>query len=365
MRNQPRSHPDVFCSGKWGWLIFKGIMDPRAQQLLKTLIERYIADGEPVGSRALSKFSGLELSPATVRNVMADLEELGFIASPHTSAGRIPTVRGYRLFVDTLLVTHPVEQAKLEQLTGHLHPDQPQRLISAASQLLADLTSFAGIVAAPRRRQAAFRHIEFLRLAEKRLLLIMVTADGDVQNRVLATDKDFTQAELTNASNFLNQNYAGQTLEEIRARIRDEMRQHREDISSLMQRALEVTAQAATDSADSYVLTGERNLLASDDLASNMRRLRELFELFERKTALMQLLEQSSHAQGVHLFIGSESGIEPLDECSVVTAPYEVEGQIVGTLGVIGPTRMAYERVIPIVEVTAKILSNALSGRNT
>lgn len=340
-------------------------MDPRAQLLLKTLIERYIADGEPVGSRALSRFSGLELSPATVRNVMADLEELGFIASPHTSAGRVPTVRGYRFFVDTLLVTHPVEQDKLEQLSGHLHPDQPQRLISAASQMLADLTSFAGIVAAPRKRMPAFRHIEFLHLADKRLLLILVTADGDVQNRILVTQKDFSQSELTSASNFLNQNYAGHSLDEIRSRIREEMRQHREDISALMTTALEVSTQAVSDSAEQYVITGERNLLASDDLASNMRRLRELFELFERKTALMQLLEQSSRAQGVHLFIGSESGIEPLDECSVVTAPYEVEGQVVGTLGVIGPTRMAYERVIPIVEVTAKLLSNALSGRNT
>ncbi len=337
------------------------MLDHRAQILLKTLIERYIADGEPVGSRALSRYSGLELSPATVRNVMADLEELGFIASPHTSAGRVPTARGYRLFVDTLLTTKPLERVELDQIEGNLHPDHPQRLISQASQLLSELTHFAGIVLAPRRHSPAFRHIEFLALSEKRILLIIVTPQGDVQNRILLAEKPYTPAELTMAANFLNQHYAGLTFDEIRRRVHEELRQLREDMTSLMTAALEASDQALTESAETYVISGERNLLDSQDLAANMTRLRELFDLFEKKTLLMQILDFSLRAEGVQIFIGGESGIAPLDECSVVTAPYEVDGRVVGTVGVIGPTRMAYERVIPIVDITAKLLSSALS----
>ena len=337
------------------------MLDRRAQILLKTLVERYIADGEPVGSRALSRYSGLDLSPATIRNVMADLEELGFIASPHTSAGRIPTPRGYRLFVDTLLTTKPLDNAQLKQLAGNLHPAHPEKLISSASQLLSELTHFAGIVAAPRRKAPAFRHIEFLSLSEKRVLLIIVTPEGGVQNRILFTEKSFTPSDLTMAANFINQNYAGLTFDDIRMRIRDELHQLREDMTSLMSAALDAGDQALSESSDNYVLSGERNLLDSQDLASNMSRLRELFELFERKTLLMTILESSTRAEGVQIFIGGESGIAPLDECSVVTAPYEVDGQVVGTVGVIGPTRMAYENVIPIVDITAKLLSSALS----
>ena len=337
------------------------MLDQRAQILLKTLIERHIDEGEPVGSRALSRYSGLDLSPATVRNVMADLEEQGFIASPHTSAGRVPTQRGYRFFVDSLLKIRPLDAVDLGQIEGNLHPNHPQRLISQASQLLSELTRFAGVVVAPRRRSAAFRHIEFLGLSEKRILLIIVTPEGDVQNRILMTDTPFTPAELTMAANFLNQHYAGLTFDDIRRRIHDELRQLREDMTSLMQLALEASDQALTESAESYVISGEKNLLDSADLASNMTRLRELFELFETKTLLIQLLEVSQRAHGVQIFIGGESGIAPLDECSVVAAPYEVDGQVVGTVGVIGPTRMAYERVIPIVDITAKLLSSALS----
>jgi heat-inducible transcriptional repressor len=337
------------------------MLDQRAQILLKTLIERYIAEGEPVGSRALSRYSGLDLSPATVRNVMADLEDMGFIASPHTSAGRVPTPRGYRVFVDSLLTIKPLDRAALGHLEGNLHPDHPQRVITQASQLLSELTRFAGIVAAPRRRSPAFRHIEFLRLSEKRLLLIIVTPDGDVQNRILLTDKRFTPGELAMAANFLNEHYAGLTFDEIGRRVHAELKQLREDITALMQLALEASNEALTESGESYVISGERNLLGSADLASNMTRLRELFELFEAKTVLMQLLEVSQRAHGVQIFIGGESGIAPLDECSVVTAPYEVDGQVVGTVAVIGPTRMAYERVIPIVDITAKLLSSALS----
>ncbi|MFO7190069.1 MAG: heat-inducible transcriptional repressor HrcA [Pseudomonadota bacterium] len=337
------------------------MLDQRARILLKTLVERYIAEGEPVGSRALSKYSGLDLSPATVRNVMADLEEMGFIASPHTSAGRVPTARGYRLFVDTLLTIKPLDQVELEQLEDQLLQEHPQNALNAASQLLSELTHFAGVVIAQRRTAPAFRHIEFLSLSEKRVLLIIVTPDGDVQNRILVTEKSYSQSELTTAANFLNQNYAGLTFDEIRRRLQDELKQLRQDMTDLMTAALNAGDKALAESADSYVISGERNLLDSEDLASNMARLRELFELFEQKTTLMQILDLSIRAQGVQIFIGGESGIAPLDECSVITAPYEVEGKVVGTVGVIGPTRMAYERVIPIVDITAKLLTSALS----
>jgi len=338
------------------------MLNRRSKILLKTLVERYIAEGQPVGSRALSRYSGLDLSPASIRNIMSDLEDLGFIASPHTSAGRVPTPRGYRIFVDTLLTIKPLEPVELNQIEGNLHPDNPQRLVSTASQLLSQLTHFAGVVASPRRQNPAFRHIEFLALSEKRVLLIIVTPDGNVQNRILFTDKTYTPAQLTMAANFLNQNYAGLTFDDIRRRVQDELKQLHQDMTSLMTAALEAGNQALNEDDENYVISGERNLLDSADLASNMKRLRELFELFEQKTVFVQILDMSTRAQGVQIFIGGESGASLLDECSVVTAPYTVDGRVVGTVGVIGPTRMAYERVIPIVDITAKLLSSALSS---
>jgi heat-inducible transcriptional repressor len=337
-------------------------LNERALILLKTLVERYIAEGQPVGSRALSRYSGLDLSPASIRNVMADLEEMGFIASPHTSAGRVPTVRGYRFFVDTLLTIKPLDTVEISQLEGQLHAQSTQKLVISASQLLSDLTHFAGVVMTP-RRSAGFRHIEFLRLSDTRILLILVTPEGDVQNRVLVTEKRYSPAELVEAANILNQHYAGLTFEEIRLRIREELRQLTADMNQLMTAALDAGSQAASESAEEVVISGESNLLDSQDLASNMANLRKLFELFDRRTGLLQLLEMSHRAQGVQIFIGGESGVAPLDECSVITAPYEVDGQVVGTVGVIGPTRMAYERVIPIVDITAKLLSSMLAQR--
>jgi heat-inducible transcriptional repressor len=291
---------------------------------------------------------------------MADLEDLGFIASPHTSAGRIPTARGYRFFVDTLLTIRPLDTVEINQLEGQLHAENRQRLVMSASQVLSDLTRFAGVVMTP-RRSGGFRHIEFVKLSDTRVLLILVTPDGDVQNRILITDRSYSPSELTEAANILNQNFAGLTFEETRKRIHDELKQLREDMTRLMTRALEVGSQAVTESADDVVISGEGRLLDVQDLSSDMQRLRKLFDLFERKTGLLQLLDISSRAHGVQIFIGGESGLVPLDECSVVTAPYEVDGRIVGTVGVIGPTRMAYERVIPIVDITAKLLSSALS----
>ena len=337
-------------------------LNERALILLKTLVERYITDGQPVGSRALSRYSGLDLSPASIRNVMADLEEMGFIASPHTSAGRVPTARGYRFFVDTLLTIKPLDTVEISQLEGQLHAESTQKLVVSASQLLSDLTHFAGVVMTP-RRSAGFRHIEFLRLSDTRILLILVTPEGDVQNRILLTEKRYTPSELVEAANILNQHYAGLTFEEIRRRIREELKQLTADMTRLMTAALEAGSQAASESSEEVVISGEANLLDSQDLSSNMVNLRKLFELFDRRTGLLQLLEVSNRAQGVQIFIGGEAGVAPLDECSVITAPYEVDGRIVGTVGVIGPTRMAYERVIPIVDITAKLLSSLLTQR--
>ncbi|NDP44029.1 MAG: heat-inducible transcriptional repressor HrcA [Aromatoleum sp.] len=338
------------------------MLDPRAQHLLKTLVERYVAEGQPVGSRVLSKQAGLELSPATIRNVMADLEELGYIASPHTSAGRIPTSKGYRFFVDSLMVVRPLGQAEISRLEGELHADRPQQLVSAAASLLSQLTHFAGVVMTPKRREASFRHLEFLRLSDRRVLLIIVTAEGDVQNRILHTDRSYSQSQLIEATNFFNQHYAGQPFGAVRTLLAEELASLRTDIVGLMTAAVEIGGAALSED-DALVVTGEKNLLAASDLASNMGRLRRLFDLFEQKTSLIHLLDVSQKAHGVQIYIGGESGLVPLDECSVVTAPYERDGQVIGTLGVIGPTRMAYERVIPIVDVTAKLLSNALTQR--
>ncbi len=335
------------------------MLSERAQTLLKILVERYIAEGQPVGSRALSKFSGMELSPASIRNVMADLEEMGYIASPHTSAGRVPTPKGYRLFVDTLLTIQPLEKMEREQLEHTIKPNDPRQLVATASQLLSDLTHFAGVVITPRRRGVGLKHVEFMQLSEKRVLLIIVSTDGDVQNRILITENALSPAQLVEAANYINANYAGYDFDQLRDKVRIELSQLHHDISALMSAVVEARGQGAE--ASGVVLSGERNLLDVEDLSVNMGSIRRLFNVFDQKTQLMELLEVSQRAEGVKIFIGGESTLVPVDEFSVVTAPYEVDGQIVGTVGVIGPTRMAYERVIPIVDVTARLLSSALS----
>ncbi len=336
-------------------------LDIRAQTLLKALVGRYIADGQPVGSRALSKISGLELSPATIRNIMSDLEEMGFVSSPHTSAGRVPTPRGYRVFVDTLLTVQNIDESAVEStLSMRLNTNQPQKIIANAAQMLSSLSHFAGVVLTP-RHESVFQQIEFLRLSQKRILLVIVGPSGDVQNRLLLTEVDYTPTQLIQSANYINQNYGGLSFDEVRIRLQVELRQLRDDMTKLMQAAVEAGSEVMKDNTDNVVISGERNLLSVTDLSSNMHSLRKLFDMFEQKTDLMQLLDVSSKATGVQIFIGGESNLVPMDDMSVVTAPYEVNGRIVGTLGVIGPTRMAYERVIPIVDITAKLLSNALS----
>ena len=340
-------------------------MDERARSLLKTLVERYIVDGQPVGSRTLSRASGLELSPATIRNVMADLEELGLIASPHTSAGRIPTARGYRLFVDTMLTARPVDShlsgPEMAGAREQLQPDQPQRVIAQAAHLLSSLSHFVGVVTAP-KRASVFHHIEFLRLGEKRLLVILVSPDGDVQNRVIFTARDYPASELVEASNYLNTHYAGLAIDEVQLRLRHEIDTLRAEIALLMQAAVRAGTAALADNTEQLVVSGERNLLGVQDFGNDLGSLRKMFDLFEQKTELMRLLDTSSRAEGVRIYIGGESGVVPYEELSIVSAPYEVDGRIVGTLGVIGPTRMAYERMIHLVDITARLVGNALSG---
>ena len=332
-------------------------MDDRARALLKALIERHIADGQPVGSRTLSKV--FDLSPATIRNVMADLEDLGLIHSPHTSAGRVPTPRGYRMFVDSLLAVQPFEFQPQQFGEAALTATEPSRAVSAAAALLSNLTQFAGVVLTPKRAQV-FRQIEFIRLSGKRVLLIVVTPDGDVQNRILSVQRDYSEAELIEAGNFFNVHFAGKSFDAVRRTLTTELAQLREDISRLMQAAVEAGAEAAEDG-DDMIISGERKLLDVTDIASDMDRLRKMFSLFEQKTDLLQLLDISSRAQGVQIYIGGDSQLLPMEEVSVITAPYGADGRVIGTLGVIGPTRMAYERVIPIVDITARLLSNAFS----
>ena len=337
-------------------------MDKRAQILLKTLIEHYISDGQPIGSRALLQHSGLDVSSATIRNVMSDLEHMGFIASPHTSAGRVPTQQGYRLFVDTLLSVKPLESNQIQQLKASFNTPDTQQLMTNAADMLSHLTQFAGVVMIPKHKTLAFKHLEFMPLSEKRILVIIVTSDGNVQNRIILAEKPFSASELTQASNYFNAHFVGQTFEEVRQKLHNELTQMQTDMNKLMSAALQANSHAGSGANDGVVIAGERKLLQVNELSTNVESLRKLFDVFERRASLMQLLDNSQHADGVQIFIGGESGYSALDECSMVTSPYEVDGNVVGTLGVIGPTRMAYERVIPIVDITAKLLSNALSN---
>ena len=337
------------------------MLNDRAQILLKTLVDRYISDGQPVGSRALQQFSGLEVSPATIRNVMADLEEMGLVSSPHTSAGRVPTALGYRLFIDTLMVVQPLDSKSVQQLEHQLQPDNPSRLLMQASNLLSELTHFAGVVATPRREAFTVRQIEFLRLSEKKVLLIIVMPDGEVENRVLLTLKDYSQSQLTEAGNFLSQHYADCPFQDIHQRVQSELHQLQHELTALLSAAMAASDAAMARKNEDYVISGERNLVHVNDLSSNMNQLRGLFNVFEQKTELLYLLDASRHAPGVQIFVGDESGLAGLDECSVVSAPYAAHGRVIGTLAVVGPKRMHYERVVPIVDITAKLLSNALS----
>jgi heat-inducible transcriptional repressor len=344
-------------------------LNERAQQLLRVLIENYIRDGMPVGSRVLSRESGLSLSSATVRNVMADLEELGFVTSPHTSSGRVPTDKGYRFFVDTLLHVQPLEHAAVTELRQKLDAghDSSKALVAVASQLLSSVTHLAGVVTLPRTQEAAITHIEFVGLSENRVLAVLVLNDREVQNRMLQLDRYYSPDELKRAANYLNEQVRGRTLTQVRQEILRQLKETQERMNQIMvdaitvaQKVFEVDPQ--TDDRMEYVIAGETNLMGVAELTS-VDRLRRLFEAFNEKRDFLHLLDNSLKAEGIQIFIGHESGYQVLDDCSVVTAPYGAGDSVMGVLGVIGPTRMAYERVIPIVDMTAKLLGAALNSR--
>ena len=333
----------------------------RAEALLKTLIERYIQEGQPIGSRVLAQDSGLDLSPATVRNVMAELEEMGLILAPHTSAGRIPTAKGYRMFVDSLLTVQPMQNTIIETIKQQLSTTaDTDGVINNASSMLSEITQLTGIVTLPKRESTRLEHIEFMRLSAKRILVILVVNGQEIQNRVINTDRDFSPAELQQSANYLNAEFAGQDLASIRSKLLASMQQARDAMQQLMQDTMNIADQVLNSSRDDdYVLAGQTNLMSYDEMC-DIDKLRNLFEAFNSKRDILHILDESIHADGMQIFIGGESGYQVLDDVSVVTTPYKVDDDVIGVLGVIGPTRMAYDRVIPIVDVTAKLLSSVL-----
>jgi heat-inducible transcriptional repressor len=340
-------------------------INERAQLLLSTLIQHYVADGRPVGSTTLAREMPVKLSPATIRNVMADLEDMGLVVSPHTSSGRIPTVQGYRLFVDRLLSVKPLDSAEVETLRQKIITGEgPQDLMSTVSDMLSGVTNMAGLVTLPKPGENAWRHIEFLPLSDNRVLTIMVLNDQEVQNRVIHTARPYSSAELTQAANYLNDSFAGKSLDEVRRQLVREMQETKDNMDKMMIAAMQMAEQVCDTSAngDDFVLAGQTNLMNFAEL-SNVDRLRGLFEAFGQKRDILHLLDQCQQADGVQIFIGEESGYQALDECSMVASPYSVDGEVVGVLGVIGPTRMAYDRIIPIVDITARLLGSALNPR--
>ncbi len=338
----------------------KSEVNDKSRLLLKTLIVEYIRDGQPVGSKTLADKTEVSVSPATVRNIMSDLEERGFVTSPHTSAGRVPTSLGYRLFVDSLITVDPVDTMDLASLNKNLDPDMSSKeLVERASDMLSAVTRMAGLVTIPRRDQVTLRHVDFLQLEGNRVLVILVLDDHEVQNRVIYTRENYSEVQLREASNFINQNFGGEALSSIRTRLISSMRSDKESMYTLMQTTLDVADQAfgPTEAEGDFVVTGQENLLTTSQALEDIR---QLFQAFSMKGDILHLLDRCMETDGVQLFIGNESGYSILDDLSVVTSSYQVDGEAVGVLGVIGPTRMAYERVIPIVDATARILSAAL-----
>lgn len=342
------------------------LLTERSLVLFKSLVEHFIQDGQPVGSRTLARDAKLDLSPATIRNIMADLEDLGLLSSPHTSAGRVPTIQGYRLFVDSLLRVNNLDQEQIERIAKELDPEQDvKNLMEKTSSTLSEITRLASVVTLPRTEGKSLQHVEFVALSDNRILVIMVVNDHEVQNRIINTVRGYTPAELQQASNYLNEKYVGKFLDTIRKNILTELENMKDNVSQSMQMAIEMAQKAFErgEQQDDYVMAGHTNLMDVAEL-SDVEKLKKLFNSFNQKRDILHLLEQSIHARGVQIFIGEESGYEVLDECSIVTSPYEVDGQIMGVLGVIGPTRMEYQRVIPIVDITAKMLGSALNSHH-
>lgn len=339
------------------------MLNERAQHLLKVLVQRFIREGQPVGSRALSRESGMDLSSATIRNVMADLEEGGYIRAPHTSAGRVPTDKGYRFFVDSLLTVDPLAPSEIDRLKVRLDDDVgTEGLVETASNLLSGVTHLAGVVTLPRRNHSRLRQVEFLPLSDQRVLAILVVNEKEVQNRVIHTEREFSRDQLQAVANYLNAQFAGRDVTTVRETLLQEMAAHRDDMNELMDSVISVASQVfgEPEQREDYVLAGETNLMTFSEL-SDVEKLRELFQAFNEKRDILHLLDRCLAADGIQIFIGQESGYRAFDGVSLVTSTYRVEKDVVGVLGVIGPTRMAYDRVIPIVDVTAKLLGHALN----
>ncbi len=338
-------------------------VDERAQLLFKLLVERYIADGTPVASKVLASSAEIEVSSATVRNIMSELEERGLVRSPHTSAGRVPTNRGLRFFVDTLLSVRPLDEAQVHQLEYELNPDlSPKELVESASNLLSHLTKMTCIVTLPRRDQVALRQVEFLPLSGDRVLVILVLNDREVQNRVVHVEREYDDTELTQAANFINREFAGLSLLSIRHALLKSMQVDKDDMNELMQTALDVASRAFAETGEEtgqqLVVAGESNLF---EMSGDTATVRTLLDAFSRKGSILHLLDRCLESHGIQLFIGEESGYKLLDDVSLVTSPYEVNGVLAGVLGVVGPTRMAYQDVIPVVDVTARVLGAAMN----
>ncbi len=336
-------------------------LDARARQLLRTLVARHIRDGEPVGSQTLARHAGLDVSPATIRSILSDLEEVGLLSAPHTSAGRVPTARGYRVFVDSLLQLSPLDDTEVDRLRGGLAPGGgTQSLLGSASELVSAMTRFVGVVSVPGREQFAFRQIDFVPLDGQRVMAIVVFADNEVQNRIVQTRRAYDAAELERVANYLNARFAGQPLPAIRAGLLRELRTARSELEGLLRATTELAEQALAPGGEDMVVAGQARLLGLQDL-SDLDRLRELFEAFSEKREILQLLERTVKAPGVRVFFGEETGVASMAGMSLVTAPYATDGRVLGVLGVIGPTRMAYDRVIPVVQATAEVLGAALN----
>ncbi|HST45982.1 MAG TPA: heat-inducible transcriptional repressor HrcA [Luteimonas sp.] len=336
-------------------------LDPRSRQLLRTLIARHIRDGEPVGSQTLVRHAGLDVSAATIRGILADLEDVGLLSTPHTSAGRVPTAQGYRVFVDSLLQIKPLPDTEMSRLRQELTVGGgTQALLGSATELVSAMTRFVGVVSVPRREQFAFRQIDFVPLDGNRVMAIVVFADHEVQNRIVQTRRMHDPAELERIANYLNAQFAGRSLAEIRATLLHDMRAARSEMETLLSSTVELAEQVLVPEGDDMLVAGQTRLIGVQDL-SDLDRLRDLFEAFARKREILQLMERTARAPGMRIFIGEESGLAPLETVSLVTAPYTVGGQVLGVLGVIGPTRMAYDRVIPIVQAAADVLGAALN----
>jgi heat-inducible transcriptional repressor len=340
------------------------LLNERAAILLKKLVDSYISDGQPVGSKRLAQDAGLDISPATIRNVMSVLEDKGLVKAPHTSAGRIPTEKGFRLFVDSLLEIQPLQKQLLSRLEKELDPDQDtDTLINHATQMMSELTHMAGVITTPKSSQATLRHIEFLPLPDKRILAILVINEKEVQNRVIHIDKEYSVEELQSAANFLNQQFSGQDVYKVRQELLSDLNRARQDMDTIMKTAIDVAGKALPEHSNEnkpYMVQGKSNLVRYGD-EKDTDKLQQMLESFSQKREMLGLLDRCIQAEGVKIFIGNEVGIEGLEDCSVISAPYSVKGELLGVLGVIGPTRINYDKVIPVVDVTARLLGEALN----